>query len=327
MQLDIKDKKILGELELDAMQSYSDIARKVRLSKEVVRYRIEKLVSSGLIEQFVFMINTEMLGYTPYKLYLQLENVDDKKQKEILDYFRNYPFCIWLVTCSGRFDIVVALFAENPEHFTKMANEFTANYSMYIRDTSSILMIQISHYKRKYITGKEGNVIPFIGGEKKIQLDMEEVKILNSLSTNARKTYTEITKETGLSLDIISYRIKKMKENGIIRGSRLGLNKELFGFEYHKLLLKLKDLTSDKEKTLVEFFSQNTNVVDVVRTFGEWNMEVDIDVRNSFDLHKIILNLKNTFPTLIRRYESVQIFKEHKYNFFPMGKFLIGTNK
>ncbi len=325
MELDVKDKKILGQLELDAMQGYSAIAKKVGLSKEVVRYRIEKLVKSGLIDQFVFMINTKLFGYTSYKLYLQLENVDEKKQNEILEHLKNHAFCVWAVTCAGRFDMIVAFFAKTPEHFTKIVNEFLANYSPYIRDTTSNLMVNISHFKRKYIAGSSDVHTPIIGGEAKIDLDLEEIKILTSLSTNARKSYAEIANETGLSLDVIRYRIKKMKDNGVIQGSRLGLNKELFGFEYHKLLLKLKDLTPARERSLVEFFSQNTNIVDVVKTLGEWDMEVDIDVKNSFDLHKIIMDLKNSFPTLIRRYESVQIFKEHKYNFFPMGNYLLGS--
>ena len=42
VELDLKDKKILFELDFDARQSYSEIAKKVRLSKQVVEYRIKK---------------------------------------------------------------------------------------------------------------------------------------------------------------------------------------------------------------------------------------------------------------------------------------------
>ena len=43
-QLDLKDKKILLELELNSRQSFSSIAKKVGLSKEVVNYRVNKLI-------------------------------------------------------------------------------------------------------------------------------------------------------------------------------------------------------------------------------------------------------------------------------------------
>ncbi|MBI2139181.1 AsnC family transcriptional regulator, partial [Candidatus Woesearchaeota archaeon] len=40
MELDVKDKKILAELSLNARQPTSAIAKKVRLSREGVEYRI-----------------------------------------------------------------------------------------------------------------------------------------------------------------------------------------------------------------------------------------------------------------------------------------------
>ena len=51
--IDTKDRKILNELDFNARQSNSEIARKVGLSKEVVNYRIRNLekaeiVTSGL---------------------------------------------------------------------------------------------------------------------------------------------------------------------------------------------------------------------------------------------------------------------------------------
>ena len=43
VKLDGKDKKIIEQLQKDAKQSISDIARKTKLPRDLVKYRIKKL--------------------------------------------------------------------------------------------------------------------------------------------------------------------------------------------------------------------------------------------------------------------------------------------
>ena len=47
VKLDVKDKKILAKLDMNARQPIAHIARKVRLSKEVTHYRIKRLEEKG----------------------------------------------------------------------------------------------------------------------------------------------------------------------------------------------------------------------------------------------------------------------------------------
>ena len=48
-KLDEKDRKILAELDKDARQTDSKIAKKVRVSKQVANYRIQNLVNKKVI--------------------------------------------------------------------------------------------------------------------------------------------------------------------------------------------------------------------------------------------------------------------------------------
>ena len=80
--LDVKDKKILAQLDIDARQSNSEIGKKVRLSKEVVKYRIDNMIESGLIVRFNTVINYFKLGIVKYKLYLQLRNINAEKLED-----------------------------------------------------------------------------------------------------------------------------------------------------------------------------------------------------------------------------------------------------
>ena len=51
-KIDKKDMKILANLFVNSRQSDSSIAKKVRLSKQVVNYRIKNLIDKGIIKTF-----------------------------------------------------------------------------------------------------------------------------------------------------------------------------------------------------------------------------------------------------------------------------------
>ena len=56
--LDVKDKKILAELDTNARQSNSQIGKKVKLSKEVIKYRIDKMIEAGIIPPVIKVGNS-----------------------------------------------------------------------------------------------------------------------------------------------------------------------------------------------------------------------------------------------------------------------------
>jgi len=70
IKLDIKDKKILYELDMDARQSISSIAKRVGLSKEVVNYRIRRMEKEGLIDGYYAIIEYSKLGYMYCRLIM-----------------------------------------------------------------------------------------------------------------------------------------------------------------------------------------------------------------------------------------------------------------
>ena len=82
MELDLKDRRILAEIEMNAKLPHSIIAKRVKLSKQVVKYRIEKLESEKLIEGYNAVIDLNKLGENIYVVYLKLIQLSSTKEKE-----------------------------------------------------------------------------------------------------------------------------------------------------------------------------------------------------------------------------------------------------
>ena len=64
--LDEKDRKILLELDKNSRQTDSEIAKKVRLSKQITNYRIQNLKKKKIISNFYTVVNAGNLGFNSY---------------------------------------------------------------------------------------------------------------------------------------------------------------------------------------------------------------------------------------------------------------------
>ena len=74
-KLDLKDRKILYELDLNCRQSNTQIGRKVGLSRKVIEYRIKQMEEDGIIKNYWTEFNTFKLGYNCYRIYINFQDV------------------------------------------------------------------------------------------------------------------------------------------------------------------------------------------------------------------------------------------------------------
>jgi len=78
IKLDLKDKKLLYQLDINSRQSYKEIGKKIGLSKDAVSYRIKQLQEEGIIRQFHTVIDVGKLGLISFRLYLKFQNTNQR---------------------------------------------------------------------------------------------------------------------------------------------------------------------------------------------------------------------------------------------------------
>ena len=61
--MDDRDKKILKCLDRDARISLTDISKELKIPVTTIKFRIEKMIDDGIIEQFTTLFNPDVLGY------------------------------------------------------------------------------------------------------------------------------------------------------------------------------------------------------------------------------------------------------------------------
>lgn len=215
-KLDLKDRKILYELDINARQTASQIGKKVGLSKQVVTYRINQLIKTGVIEKFYAVYDTSKLGYTTYKIFLRLQNVNIEKQKEIIKYINNNQHVQFFITTDGMFDLVFNVLVKTASELYDIIKELENEYGNYIAEKELIIMVFSSFFFRDYLIGKTSKEIrkPMYFGSKPetTEIDAINKKILHYIGIDAKMPIVEIANKIGISADAVALRIKKFKK-------------------------------------------------------------------------------------------------------------------
>lgn len=315
--IDSKDGKILKALDENARQADSVIAKRVGMSKQVVNYRIRKLLERGIIERFYTVVNVGKLGLDSHYLFLQFQKIGKAKEREILERLHSLPHVGWLVSGTGRWDAILLLFADSIQACDVLLNRTLAACGEHLHEYVFSTLITAEHISYKFLGVQGGRSV--VQGEKEPVgiLEDEEKTVLEAISQEARSSIASLSEQAGLPAHVVRYRIKKLESSGIIEGYKPKIDVHKVGYQWHLLLLSLQPAPDRRRDAFFSFCKQNDNVYYVTRTIGAYSLMLDVHVRNTEEFKEVLLQLKEHFSDLIARYESVVIFDEHKIEYFP----------
>jgi len=119
--VDKTDQKILSELSKDSSISIPKLAKKINVNSSVVYSRIKRLMKKKLIERFTIEINNKELGYGVKSL--TGINMDSKQRDNIIQELLKIPGVREVAEVTGRFDILVTMYAENLNEMYKIVSD------------------------------------------------------------------------------------------------------------------------------------------------------------------------------------------------------------
>ena len=276
LPLSEKDILILQKLIEDGRKSSAKISKEIDLGREVINYRIKRLVKENLIVKFIPKINEKKIGYQEHIIFIQL-NIEDKvsKDKFIQENIGN-KYLVWMLKKKDGWDLIVRIYSQNIEEFRLKLKEILDRFQNVIAKYYTIMSIDEIKQNEKDILSKNLFKNEFIKKDFRkikdnstiLQLDDKDRKILNLLECDGREHYSEIGKKISMSSDTIKYRIEKMKEQGIIENFSPVLNFSKLGFFYYACVIKF-DYISDKNKEeFEECLKKNLNVVKAIKSFN-----------------------------------------------------------
>ena len=319
-ELDKIDLKLLGELESDARQTLSQIAKKLKTSQQVISYRINSLLKRGIISSFYTIINFTLFGYTSYRTMFRFININEETHKKIIDYLVRHPNVLWVVECSGRWDLIVNFTSKNVIQYHGFIKDIRNKFPEQVQNYDVLTTLEVVYFGRDYFTNKlrENKQLPYFGREfKLIRIDKIDLKILDLISENARMNSVEIAEKAGISPNTVILRIKNMKKLGLIQGFKPLIHLENTPYSAYKALIKFQNITEEREKEIISYLKTDVKVIGIIKLVGMWDFEIEFEVDSKQEMLNLTRKFRDKFKEIIKEFEVIPLFHEYKYNFFP----------
>lgn len=315
--LDLKDRKILFELEQDSKQSLAQLAKKVGLRKETVFYRMKNLEKRGIIKKYLTEIDTYKIGYGFYPVLIRFQNTTPAKEEEIYSYLERDKNMAWLTKCEGAWDLTFTLIAKSNFEVDWFLKRFLEKYSKYISDKYIFITTELHHFKRGFWLGRETTKTIKMGGAEKIKIDLIDLELLKILVSNSREPLVDIGKKLKINPKNVAYRIRKLKRKKIIQGSGILVDFSKVGYRFYKVWFSLQNITEEKVRKMMNYLRDHPNIIWATKLIGFYDFSIEMEVKDVEEFRKILGDIKENFSDLIKKHESILIFEESVLNYVP----------
>ncbi len=320
--LDVKDRKLLYYLSLDGRASQTKLSKQVGLSKNAIKYRIERLINKGIITKFASVINIGSLNLDTFTLLLKF-NEDIYENKDIIEYFRNHEYADWVVTLSGEWDIFAEFIYQDLGHMDKIIHEIIQKfgsllntYQMY----SSMHPLRVEHLIAEFY--KDLKLEPLMRKEKimkKYEIDINDRRILNLLNEDSSLSYLAIAQKLNLTLDIVRYRIRNLIDNGIIIRFFPEVSLPKLGYTEYLYKIRLKNVSQEKMDSIKKIIKSDENITYAFFDITGFNMIFACAFKTPEGIDHLSRNLRKKYAEIIDEQEHYIIKEQITFNLFPKG--------
>ncbi|MDA3836049.1 MAG: winged helix-turn-helix transcriptional regulator [Nanoarchaeota archaeon] len=313
MNINIKDKKILHELEKDARITNSQIAKKVGLSKDAVGYRIKQLEEKELIRGYRAIVDVNRLGYNLFRVYFKFSDFSNPGIKEMIDYLKKEKRAWWIAKLDGNWDFAFAFFAKSNKEFHDFYSEFSIKFRKNIKEKMIVPIIYYREFSRKYLTNsKETRQINL--SEDIYYATKKELELLRLISKHGKMSLVELSEKLVLDIKTIKSKLKKLEDEKVILGYKVDLDVSKLGRDFYTVEMELNDYSKYEE--IAETIRSLQESISWAISIGGYDLEFDLEIENTQQYYQAIDKLKSKFPE-IREVRYFRVIENYKITYMP----------
>lgn len=179
--MDQVDAAIVGLLEADGRMSYSDIARRLHVSRAAAAMHTERLIRSGVVDVRA-VVNPEVLGLTCLGYLILRVGVTPST---VADAVARLPDAAFVTTVTGSSGVIAELRSISAEAFAETVDR--------IRLIDGVQAIETLMYSR-ILRDAIAPVGPIAGS-----VDRTDLELLKELQEDGRLPFVELAQRTGIS--------------------------------------------------------------------------------------------------------------------------------
>ena len=315
LSLDMLDRKILYELDLNSRQPFKKLAKTLRISKETARFRVLRLIEKEYIKNFMTTINISKLNMFYYKIFYKFHKTTTEKDKEIIIWIKNYKGVAYFASLEGRYDITFLILARDTEDLYSFLVPFKEKFGEYILEQEILTMPSVHRFNFRffYEKGKEHHTqYPL----KRSQPNIDDIdyEILKQIAKNSRISLIQLAEITKTETNVVKYRIKKLRKKEIIGTHVLDLNFEKFNIQHFQICFILRNHSTIN--SMIRHALQNSKSTFATITLGKYDLALEFAVENFKEMREILSTIKTKFSQDIIAHD-IFILEQHNINWLP----------
>lgn len=322
VKLDLKDRKILVELDMNARMGIKELAKRVGLSRQTVQYRIERMKKDGLLLGAITVFDSVVVGQRWFRVAILLQKITKEKKQGFIDYFKNHKYVLWLGEVGGNWDFVINFVVQDQFQFNKIFEDALSVWGELIQKYEVLAYIHVRDQARRYLLPdyetENATMFHEMKFDSGVKLDELDKKIIFLLSKDAWLSSSNIGRTLDVNYKTIQARIKTLEEGKIILGYRLMIHPRRLGYGTHMVFFGIHVHKPDLEKQIYEFLN-HPNITFCVKQLGAWKYGFEAEFQSEEEFQDFMIELRSRFGEAISHYETFPIFRDHVINYFPEG--------
>lgn len=324
MRLREVESQVLAQLGVRGDISLADLARLVGVRPHVCRRAVDALFERGLLSRRV-VVNPARVGCQIFGLWFSLKPGAVRLRREIVAAIVESPVVSYLGEFEGEFSFKADLYVREFEGVDRFLGELSGRYGDVFSRRSLCCTMSVWDFAMKFLAPGGAASEPLkIGGRPEAAILREgDHDILRLLSSIRNESHTSLARRLGMSAATFDYRVKKLREQGVIVGCHALPEVERmrdFGLLMHVHRIKLTSLGAAARAGMARFASGDEAVYSFTQSIGEWDVEMCTAGRSISAEREFCSRLERACGEALREHTSVSILKHHKVNNYPFGK-------
>ena len=316
--LDLIDKKLLYALDTDCRQSCSQLARKLKIHRNVVLYRIKRLEQEKIIRGYFTEIDIKKLGFHSFRSLIKLSNYTTQEREKFINAINATKEVMWFMECDGRWDIDIVTVWKTIPDFEQFQEQLHIQFNGIIEEEQIGMLMQLEHFLKEYfITTKRTAFVDRKFEETEIAIDAKDYALLRILASNANIGIITLAKKSRLSINTVKERLRKLERNNVILGYRPFINTAATGYTYYKIFITLKHYDAKSFLALKTFFRAHPGVIYFTKYLNGSDLEIEIHLPSRDALQKLEEEARAQYGAIIKDWYVLRFTKEHAYRYIP----------
>lgn len=312
------DKKILYELDKDGRATFSQIAKELGTTPQVVKYHYHRFLDEGIIKNFWAFIDYDKAGYSTFWGYwLKFSGLSKEKETGLYEYLNSNLNIPIVMRCDGYADVLIAIIAKDVFEHNRILQDFLAEFGKYITMTDILVGIGFIKFPRSYLVDKENqkNIAYQSGGTTKIiKLSSVDRKILSILQIDGRIDLTKIAEILHVSKSLIYKRYNRLVEKEVISKTTFTFNHKELGMQLYRNAFKITRFDKEKMDKFYKYCLNHPNINNYVKVMGKWQVLIDFEVNNKEHMRDILREMRYEFNDIINEIAVNEIYKIDKFS-------------